>query len=82
MTAAATMRVVIALLSPFMCSSSSRMPLLTRRCANTVPCIADLVVMNLRKIVRRVQVKDMHVKPSDCAEQRIGRDHPVALGQN
>src|SRR5260370_11594328 len=38
--------------------------------------------MNLRQIIRRVEIEGMHVKSSDRAQQRIGCNHPVALSLN
>src|ERR1700694_2264257 len=82
MTAAATKRVLIAFALPIMCLSFLSNVLLTRGCANAVPCIAHLVVMDLWQIVRRAQVKGMHVQPADRAQKRIGSNHPVSLCQN
>src|SRR5262245_44744648 len=56
-----------------------RVDLLSRRRAQAVPGIADLVVVDLGRIVRGVEAERLDVEPSDGAEQRIGGDHAVAL---
>ena len=55
-----------------------RLKLLPRRRAQAVPGVADLVVMHLGQIVRRVEAERLDVEPADRAEQRIGGDHAVA----
>jgi hypothetical protein len=51
--------------------------LLSRRRAQAAPGVADLVVMHLGRVVRRLERLD--VEPAGGGEQRIGRDHPVVL---
>src|SRR5262245_29335192 len=54
--------------------------LLPRRGAQSAPGVADLVVVHRGLIVRRPEAEVLDVEPADGGEQRIGRDHPVALG--
>src|SRR5262245_14531825 len=56
--------------------------LLTRWRPQPVPGVADLVVMHVGRIIGRVEVEGVDIQPSDCAEERIGRDDPVALGRD
>ena len=53
---------------------------LSRRRAQAVPGVADLVVMHLWQVVRGVEAERLDVEPADGAEQRIGSDDAVALG--
>src|ERR1700730_6377128 len=54
--------------------------LLPRRGAQAVPGVADLVVMDLGRIVRSIEGERLDIEPADGAEQRIGGDHAVSLG--
>ena len=47
-----------------------------------MPCIPHLMVMNLRQIVRGIQIQDVHVQASNRTQERVGRDHPIPLSQN
>src|SRR5262249_50169774 len=53
--------------------------LLPRRCAQAVPGIAHLVVVDLRRIIRGVEAERLDVEPPGGAEQRIGGDHAIPL---
>ena len=53
--------------------------LLPRRRAQSMPGVADLLVMHFRQIVRRIERQRLDVEPADGAEQRIGGDHAIAL---
>src|SRR5215475_4462610 len=57
----------------------TRIVSLSRRRPQAMPGIPDLVIVNLGKIVRRVQVEVVDVEPANGAQQRVGRNHPVAL---
>src|SRR5262249_55725369 len=47
--------------------------------AQAVPGVADLMVMPLGQVVRRIQAQRLDVEPADGAEQGVGGDHAVAL---
>lgn len=59
--------------------SSPHEVLLTGRCANPVPCISHLVIVDFRQIVRGVEIENMDIEATDSAEQRIGCNNPVPL---
>ena len=54
-------------------------PLLTRGCSQTVPGVPHLVIMDVRQVIRRVEVERVHVKPTDRTQERIGRNDAVSL---
>src|SRR5437660_1299817 len=56
------------------------MGLLPRRGAQSVPGVADLMVVDLGRIVRSIEAERLDVEAPDGAEQRIGGDHAVPLG--
>src|ERR1700730_9938682 len=62
------------------CEFRDQRGLLPRRRAQAVPGVAHLVIVDLGQIVRRIERKGFDVEPTDGAEQRVGGDHPVALG--
>ena len=55
------------------------MGLLPRRGAQAVPGVADLMVVDLGRIVRSIEAERLDIEPADGAEQRIGGDHAVPL---
>src|SRR6516165_9964717 len=54
--------------------------LLARRRAQSVPGVADLMVVDFGRVVRGVEAERLDVEAADGAEQRISGDHPVSLG--